>query len=357
MPKVSVIVPIYNVEQYLEECLDSIINQTLNDIEIICVNDGSTDSSLKILQRYADKDHRIKIINKTNTGYGHSMNIGIDNATGEYIGIVEPDDYIQLNMYEELYNIAHNNDVDFVKSDFYRFKGNNNNLELFYNKLSADDTYYNKLINVNEEIQPYYFIMNTWSGIYNRKFIEKYNIRHNESPGASFQDNGFWFQTFIHSTKAYFTNTPFYMNRRDNPNSSVYNKNKIFTVCDEFEWIENLLRKTETIKNKDLSLFFHIKYLGYMAGYNRVAPQFKKIYLKRFSKDFRKTVKDINFNENLFTKTQLKKLYSIVENYKKFYRINNNIPTFLQQIFSIKNVSNHKIVRILGIKIKLKTKR
>lgn len=90
--KVSIVVPIYNVEKYLRQCLDSIVNQTLKNIEIICVNDGSTDNSLKIIQEFADKDSRIKIINKENTGYGNSMNIGFDAAIGEYIGIVESDD-------------------------------------------------------------------------------------------------------------------------------------------------------------------------------------------------------------------------------------------------------------------------
>ena len=84
-PKISVIVPVYNVEKYLSECLDSIINQTLKDIEIICVNDGSTDNSLSILKEYASKDNRIKIIDKENEGLGYTRKVGLDNATGDYI--------------------------------------------------------------------------------------------------------------------------------------------------------------------------------------------------------------------------------------------------------------------------------
>ena len=87
--KVSVLVPIYNVEEFLPECLDSLVNQTLREIEIICINDGSKDDSLKILKEYASKDKRIKIIDKKNTGYGDSMNQGLKKATGEYVGIVE----------------------------------------------------------------------------------------------------------------------------------------------------------------------------------------------------------------------------------------------------------------------------
>jgi len=106
MPNISIILPIYNVDSYLRECLDSIINQTLKDIEIICVNDDLKDNSLSIMQEHAEKDSRIKIISKPNSGYGHTMNVGIDAATGKYIGIVEPDDYVQLDMYETLYNLA-----------------------------------------------------------------------------------------------------------------------------------------------------------------------------------------------------------------------------------------------------------
>ncbi len=92
MPKVSIIVPVYNVEKYLSTCLDSLINQTLKDIEIICINDGSTDNSLNILNEYAQKDTRIIVINKENSGPGSCRNLGIEKATGEYIQFVDSDD-------------------------------------------------------------------------------------------------------------------------------------------------------------------------------------------------------------------------------------------------------------------------
>ena len=121
MAKVSVVVPIYNVEQYLRQCLDSVVNQTLKDIEIICVNDGSKDSSLDIIMEYVNKDTRVKVIDKPNSGYGHSMNCGFDMVTGEYIGIVESDDYAELDMFEKLYNCAKENDLDVCKSGFFYY--------------------------------------------------------------------------------------------------------------------------------------------------------------------------------------------------------------------------------------------
>ena len=119
--KVSIVLPIYNAEPYLRECLDSCIHQTLEDIEIICVNDGSTDNSLKIIKEYADKDIRIRYIDKPNAGYGQTMNCGMALASGEYIGIVEPDDFIKLDMYETLYKKAKSENFDIVKSDYCTF--------------------------------------------------------------------------------------------------------------------------------------------------------------------------------------------------------------------------------------------
>lgn len=113
-PKISIVVPIYNAEIYLEECINSLINQTEKNIEIILINDGSTDSSGKICDNYAMKDSRIKVIHKINEGQAVAKNIGIDLANGEYIGFLDSDDYIKKTMYEKLYNIAIKYDCDLV---------------------------------------------------------------------------------------------------------------------------------------------------------------------------------------------------------------------------------------------------
>ena len=151
MAKVSIIIPTYNVEAYLVECMESVVRQTLKDVEIICINDGSTDGSLKILQSYAKKDERIVIVDKENGGYGMAMNIGIERATGEYIGIVEPDDFVPLSMYEDLYEIASKNQLDFVKADFYRFvrEQETGNMELTYFHLSQKPEDYNTVFDLS----------------------------------------------------------------------------------------------------------------------------------------------------------------------------------------------------------------
>lgn len=122
--KVSVIIPVYNVENYLSECLDSVLNQTLEQIEILCINDGSTDSSAGILEKYQKQDSRLSVLNRANSGYGSACNAGLRLAKGEYISIIEPDDFIDCKMFEDLYNLASTNEVDIIKSAFYEYDEN-----------------------------------------------------------------------------------------------------------------------------------------------------------------------------------------------------------------------------------------
>jgi glycosyltransferase involved in cell wall biosynthesis len=120
---VSVVVPTYNVERYLDQCLTSIQMQPFANVEVICVNDGSTDGSLGIMQEHAARDPRVRVIDKPNAGYGAACNAGIDGATGDYVAIVEPDDYLTGNMFGDLLDFADSLDggpVDIVKSSYWR---------------------------------------------------------------------------------------------------------------------------------------------------------------------------------------------------------------------------------------------
>lgn len=120
MCEVSIIVPIYNVEKYLNRCLDSLVNQTFKDIEIIALNNGSTDSSLDILKDYASNDNRITIIDNENLGVSKARNIGIDKASGKYIVFVDSDDWIDTNMIEVLYSNITKNNCDLVMCTYVR---------------------------------------------------------------------------------------------------------------------------------------------------------------------------------------------------------------------------------------------
>ena len=193
--KISTIIPIFNAEKYLDKCLTSIINQTLKDIEIICVNDGSTDNSLKILKYYSNLDDRIKIINTDNHGQGSARNRALKEAEGEFISFVDADDWIELNSYEILYNMAKKNNLDMlffkminyinsteelIKTDIYDYK-------CFENKFNEGEIF------SNMDIQDFLFKIAVCpvSKLYNRNFLLKYN--HEFPEGIICEDNIFFY--------------------------------------------------------------------------------------------------------------------------------------------------------------------
>ena len=366
MAKVSIIIPTYNVEEYLEECMDSVVRQTLQDIEIICINDGSTDGSLEILKRYAQNDKRIIIVDKENGGYGIGMNIGLDKATGEYIGIVEPDDFVPLNMYEDLYNIAEKENLDFVKADFYRFKrSGNGNMDLVYNHLSKNEEDYNVVFNPSTDPKTLLYIMNTWSGIYRRSFLEEYHIRHNETPGASFQDNGFFWQTFIYAKRAMIINKPYYMNRRDNPNSSVHNPDKVYCINKEYDFIREILMQDKKIWNRFKYIYWVKKLSNYLATVKRIGEEYKREYIRAISKEFCRAEELGELKKDVFTEEQWKKLQFLMRDPEGFsYKVISSGTTAFETTYEvdrIKNSTSYKLGRLLTkgprkIKQKLKSK-
>ena len=178
MAKISIIVPIYNAEKYLEQCLQSIKNQTLKDIEVICVDDGSTDSSPQIMDRFQNEDQRFKVIHKSNGGNGHSMNTGLAAATGEYIGCVEADDYIENNMFEKLYMYTNNGTVDIVKSNFWNcYENEDGSIKKVVNEERSNMPEIATPFTIKEYPQILWGHPSIWSGIYKRSLIEDNGIK------------------------------------------------------------------------------------------------------------------------------------------------------------------------------------
>lgn len=180
IPKVSILVPVYNVSEYLEECMDSLISQTLEDIEIVCVNDGSTDNSLEILKKYATRDERIKIISKPNGGLPSARNAALDVARGEYVGFVDSDDYVSKDMFKILYNTTLERKSDIVVCGGIPFPDDPEPTEWIKNALSPRDIHYIKftkdLIFKENGSRPY-----IWRMLVKRSLIEDNNIRLDES--------------------------------------------------------------------------------------------------------------------------------------------------------------------------------
>ena len=246
-PPVSIIVPIYNVQDYLRECLSSIRDQTLRDIEIICINDGSTDCSYPIIMEYAFEDKRFKVIDKANSGYGDSVNVGIAAATGKYIGIVEPDDYIKPDMYEKLLKIAEENRLDFVKADNIKFscRGKRRHEEVRHHFRSGQ--LYDRVLTAEDKDEDFirYTHSAIWSGIYSREFLDRFGIRLDPTPGASFQDIGFNFLTYMCARRCWFTSKTYYYYRVGHTTQSVAIPEKSRCVLDEYDFIEKHYRAFE----------------------------------------------------------------------------------------------------------------
>lgn len=313
-PKVSILVPCYNVDKYIRQCMDSIVSQTLKDIEIICINDGSTDNTLSVLREFADKDERVTIIDKPNSGYGHSMNMGLKRATGEYVGIVESDDFVEPNMFEELYSLAITRHVKVVKCDFYRHtekKGDKKE-----NILPECDL--EQVINPREKSCIFYCQPCIWSAIYERQFLNEFEIDFLESPGASFQDIGFNFKVWAMADACWFTPIAFYHYRCDNAGASVKDTGKVLCVADEWRNIERYMDRYPAEKNASYRLRNHVKLINYMWNINRLTGEGREEFLTVFRSQYGEIIKNEGLKRDCFTNKKWFKLLSHV--YQKNFK-------------------------------------
>lgn len=237
-PKVSVVVPVYNTEKYLRQSLDAVLAQSLREIEIICVNDGSTDGSLEILREYEKKDSRVRVISKPNAGYGHSVNVGIDAATGEYLAIAEPDDYTAPEMYETLYSAAREHHAPLVKCDwelFWESAGTETRRERWRLVHCGDAA---SVFPPHENPTMVADASGIWAAVYDLAWLRKNGIRCSETPGASFQDTAFVVKTYLCAGKMVFVPRAFVSYRQTNPNSSINaGAAKAFIIFKEFDEI------------------------------------------------------------------------------------------------------------------------
>ena len=227
-PKVSVLVPVYNVERFLPQCLDALCGQTLRDIEIICINDGATDGSPTILHDYAVRDQRVRVIDKANSGYGASLNMGLSQAAGEYIGIIEPDDFPDKRMFKKLLKVAERTHADVVKCNYFNyFEGSDHLVENFAGLP------YRRAFDPVDYPQVVCSIPSIWTGLYRKTFLECEGISLRETPGAAFQDAGFSLKVWFAARTCALVKKPLLHYRMDNPGSSSKTTDKVFTVCEE----------------------------------------------------------------------------------------------------------------------------
>ncbi len=240
-PVLSLLIPIYNVERYLRECLDSAVAQTLEDIEIICINDGSTDNSPAIIREYMERDARVKMIDKANSGYGDSMNRGLEMARGKYVGILESDDFMAPDALEKLVAAAERFNTDFAKANFDFYWSKPEERRSLHEMFKARDC--DKPVHPSDTTQFFKQKPSIWSAVYRRDFLERNGIKFLPTPGASFQDTSFAFKAIACADKAVYLHDAVLSYRQDNENSSVNSSAKVFCVNTEYAEIERWIRE------------------------------------------------------------------------------------------------------------------
>lgn len=287
-PKVSIILPVYNVAPYLRQSLDSIIAQTLTDIEIICVDDGSTDDSGKILDEYKEKDNRITVIHKRNAGTGAARNDGLKIATGECIGFVDPDDWILPNMYERLYNILQDKELDIVMftPDVFNDQTQKHEGFLYFQDSNfpkiLDDKIFNK-----DDISPFSYPMCVWNKLYRKKLFDDNNIDFAE--GLDFEDHKVIFKSLFTAKRIYFIREKLYVYRHSRQGSILSdNDTRMFDHIKIYDIVENILKETGNWEK------FHLDFLRYKVHnilyyYTMIKPQYKEEYYKKMVKSLQNT--------------------------------------------------------------------
>lgn len=265
--------------------MDSVVGQSLRDIEILCLNDGSTDGTLGILQEYAARDSRIRIIDKANTGYGDSMNRGLNAAKGDYIGIVEPDNWVDAHMFETLWSLAGEHDCDLVKSNFYQFKGE---VSFLVSVLPVNGV--NRVLTPREFPDIFWKSTYIWTDIFRREWLNKSSIRFSTTPGASFQYIAFGFKTLACAEKAFFTDQAFTHYRCNEETSPVMSRDRAYGLRHEYREIERFLAKDEKFASL-VPLAQARKFHAYYRIFSHLPRPAAWIFFLRASREFRRDYK------------------------------------------------------------------
>lgn len=241
-PLISVVVPVYGVEKYLRQCVDSILAQTYGNLEVILVDDGSKDGCPQIIDEYAAKDNRIKAIHQSNGGYSAAMNNGLDVAAGEWIGIVEPDDWIEPEMYETLITKAVETGADIAKSDFNQIVDERKTGAYLVRYMKAAPL---DLGSAEESAQLIGEHASIWTAVYRRSMIEEHRIRFVPAPGAAWTDVPFQIETLLVARKIAWIDSPLY-NYRFFASGGIKNLQIVFDRAND---VLNLLERYSAGEN------------------------------------------------------------------------------------------------------------
>ncbi len=296
-PKVSVILPVYNVGKYLRQSLDSLINQTLEEIEIICVNDGSTDDSYDILEEYKQKDSRIKVIHKENKGTGAARNDGLRIASGECIGFVDPDDWVKPNMFERLYNLIKekNLDIAMCMPDGYDEKNAVNKPFPYFVDANFENIPDDRIFNWRD-LSPFRYPMCVWNKLYTKELFDKNNIDFAE--GLDFEDHKVIFGTLLTAERMFFIKEKLYVYRFNREGSVLTDNNRrLIDHIEIFNIVEQLMKDTNTYNILRFD-FLTYKIHNLLYYYSMIKDEYKAEYFENMVK----SIKETNLTEDEINK-------------------------------------------------------
>lgn len=295
--KISIIIPVYNSSKYLPECLVSVINQTLEEIEIICINDGSTDKSEKVLNKYANIDNRIKIINQKNSGAGFARNTGINNATGEYIAFLDSDDfYLDTDVLEALYINARENKALICGGEFAEFRSNGT---IFTQWEKTKEYGYSFESNKIIKYIDYQFDFGFTRFIYKREFLLENNIFFNKR--KYFEDPNFLVKVMIAAKEFYAIKKTVYW-YRVNYKKNKWNTDKIYDLLCGIN--ENMLvsKTTQlTTLNRITTERLLVDYINVISPfykYGKIKNELKKIFQNIIIQSINTNLLDYYFKTN-----------------------------------------------------------
>ena len=318
-PKVSVIVPVYNNEVYVVPCVKSLMAQTLDDIEIICINDGSTDNSSAVLHHFADLDSRISVIDKENGGYGVGINTGLRLAKGEYVTILEADDFADLDMLETLYAYANAFDLDVARANFCLYWSKKVKKDHFLELFPPYEC--DRVIDPSkpEDRHCFYVQPALWSAIYRTEFIRNNNLTLLETPGAAYQDTAFNFKIWACAKRVMFVHRPFVHYRQDNETSSINNPGKVNNICLEYAEIRRWLREDRPDLYESLApVATKMMCDAYKWNTQRFAEEFSVPFARQFGKEFAEAERAGEVDPSLFAPGQLAEVRLTVTNPEGF---------------------------------------
>ena len=315
--KITVILPSYNVANYITECVNSVLQQSYDNLEILCIDAKSNDGTYEILKDFEKKDARIRVITSSKKSYGKQVNDGFSMATGEYLAVVETDDYIEQDMYSKLIEIAKHTDADYIKAEYNEFYEAENREKIWKSSKSfAGEEYYDSLIKPHQCSDIYKHDFNIWRGIYRRKFIEDNNIYLNETDGAAFQDIGFMEQVLAHAQNAWYIQEPLYWYRRGREGASVNSSKAFYNTYYEFRELFENKKIYNSIYKKCFYIHMTLSFLNEYSNCIKRGEAFfngeVQEYAEWFKNQIRNAIKNNLINQSDFSQEEYYSLEQVL---------------------------------------------